>query len=328
MMQVAAALLDRSLDLRVGTRELPAVGEGEARIRVAYVGVCGSDLHVIRTGDWVTEWPATLGHEIYGRVEESRGEGSLAPGTAIIADSRIPCGTCETCRTTPNACPNIRFVGEACPGGFATHCILPTALLHAVPVALDGATAVLAEPLAVVLHALSHLTREAKRVAILGHGPIGALIHIELQRRFPGLQVDVAEPAPVRAALSRSLGATTVADAVDLPGGAYDVVFDAAGYRSSLTHAVGLGTVGAHVLLLALSGAPVSVTPMELVERRLRITGSNAFIDELPAAIALLGSDGARYAPIVTDTITLDQLPATIRRQLDQPDAVKVLVRP
>jgi threonine dehydrogenase-like Zn-dependent dehydrogenase len=328
MMQVAAALLDRSLELRVGTRELPDVGEGEARIRVAYVGVCGSDLHVIRTGDWVTEWPATLGHEIYGRVEESHGEGAPAPGTAIVADSRIPCGTCATCRTTPNACPNIGFVGEACPGGFATHCILPIALLHEVPVMLDGATAVLAEPLAVVLHALSHVTREPKRVAILGHGPIGALIHIELRRRFDGVWIDVAEPAPVRAALSRGLGANTVADAADLPTGAYDVIIDAAGYRSSLAHAVGLGAVGAHIVLLALSGAPVTITPMELVERRLRITGSNAFIDELPAAIALLSAAGARYAPVVTDTITLDELPATVRRQLEHPDAVKVLVRP
>ena len=132
-MRVSAALLDRSLDLRIGTRDLPAVGEGEARILVEYVGVCGSDLDVIRTGDWVAEWPATLGHEIYGRVEESRGDGAPAPGTAIVADSRIACGTCATCRTTPNACPNIRFVGEACPGGFATHCILPIALLHEVP---------------------------------------------------------------------------------------------------------------------------------------------------------------------------------------------------
>jgi threonine dehydrogenase-like Zn-dependent dehydrogenase len=327
-MQVAAALLDRSLQLRVGTRELPMVGEGETRVRVEYVGVCGSDLHVIRTGDWVTDWPATLGHEIYGRVEESRGVGARAPGTAVVADSRIPCGTCETCRTTPNACPNIRFVGEACPGGFASHCILPNTLLHDVPETLDGAPAVLAEPLAVVVHALSHLTHEPRRVAILGHGPIGALIHIELRRRFGAVEIDVAEPAPVRAALSRRLGARTVADAADLPAGSHDLIVDAAGYPSSLAHAVGLGAVGAHIVLLALSGTPVPITPMELVERRFRITGSNAFIDELPTAIALLAADGARYAPVVTDTISLDELPATIRRQFEQPDAVKVLVRP
>jgi threonine dehydrogenase-like Zn-dependent dehydrogenase len=327
-MRVPAALLDRSLDLRVGTRELPAVGEDETRIRVEYVGVCGSDLHVIRTGDWVTEWPATLGHEIYGRVEESRGVGARAPGIAVVADSRIPCGTCETCRTKPNACPNIRFVGEACPGGFASHCVLPNALLHEVPAMLDGATAVLAEPVAVVLHALSHLASAPRRVAILGHGPIGALIHIELRRLFGAAQIVVAEPASVRAALSRRLGARTVADAADLPAGSYDLIIDAAGYPSSIAHAVGLGSVGAHIVLVALSGTPVPITPMELVERRLRITGSNAFVDELPAAIALLSADGARYAPVVTDTISLNELPATIHRQLRRPDAVKILIRP
>lgn len=327
-MKVPAALLDRSLALRLGTRELPSVGVGQTRVLVEWAGICGSDLHVMRTGDWVTEWPATLGHEIYGRVEESRGAGALVAGTAVVVDSRIPCGVCETCLTTPNWCPNIRFVGEACSGGFASHCVLPNTLLHVVPETLAGTTAVLAEPLAVVLHAISHLDREPARVAIVGHGPIGALLHIELRRRFGAARIDIAEPAPVRAALSRALGATTEPSGTDLSAGGYDLVVDAAGYPESLAHAVRLASLGAHILLVALSGASVSVTPMEVVERRLRITGCNAFVDELSEAIALLSTDGGRYAPVVTDTIRLDELPAAVERLLTAPDAVKVLVQP
>jgi len=326
--EVPALLLDRSLELRVGTRELPEVGAGEALVRVEWAGVCGSDLHVMRTGAWVKEWPATLGHEIYGRVAAAGGDGVPAPGTPVVADSRLPCGACDACRTDPSTCPNLAFVGEARPGGFATHCVLPASLLHEVPETLEGSTAVLAEPLAVVVHALGCLHHAPARVAILGHGPIGALVHVELLRRFGPVEIDVAEPAPLRAALSRALGAGTVADASELHAGAYDLVVDAAGFPSSLAHAVTLCAPGAQVVLLALSEHPVPVRPMELVERRLTVTGSNAFVDELPEAIALLAADGWRYEPLVTDAITLDELPATARRQLERPDAVKLLVRP
>jgi threonine dehydrogenase-like Zn-dependent dehydrogenase len=282
----------------------------------------------MRTGAWVTGWPATLGHEIFGRVERAGDDAAPAPGTAVVADSRLPCGDCPSCALDRLTCGNVAFVGEARPGGFASHCLLPTALLHPVPETLEGSTAVLAEPLAVVLHGLAHVQATPGRAAILGHGPIGALVHAELRRRFASVEVDVAEPVPLRAALARALGAHTVTDAADLPAGAYDLVVDAAGFPTSLAHAVTRCTTGAQILLLALSDHAVPITPMELVERRITVTGSNAFVDELPAAIALLAAEGWRYDPVVTDAIGLDELPATARRQLERPDAVKVLVRP
>ncbi len=326
--QIAAALLDGPLEMRVGTRELAPLAEGEALVRVEWAGLCGSDLHVIRTGAWVSEWPATLGHEVYGRIESVRGGGAPPIGTPVVIDSRIPCNECDTCRVRPDGCPNLRFVGEACPGGFATHCALPVTMLHEVPEGLEGATAVLAEPLAVVLHGLGHLRSEPARVAILGHGPIGALVHLELRRRFGSVEVVVAEPAVRRAALARALGAETVAEAGALTAGSFDLIVDAAGYRGSLAHALELGSAGAQIILLALGGHPEALTPLSLVERRLTLTGSNAFIDELPEAIALLAAEGPRYEVVVTDRISLDELPDAVERQLRGPDAVKLLVRP
>ncbi len=68
-MRTHALLLDRELTLRTGPRELPEPKPGEVLVRVEWAGVCGSDLHVLRTGDWVSYWPATLGHEVAGTVE-------------------------------------------------------------------------------------------------------------------------------------------------------------------------------------------------------------------------------------------------------------------
>jgi 2-desacetyl-2-hydroxyethyl bacteriochlorophyllide A dehydrogenase len=326
---IAAFLLEQDLSMSIGTRELPAPGAEEVLIAVEWAGLCGSDLHVMRTGAWVTSWPATLGHEIYGRVVEAPDGAEVERGDAVVVDSRIPCSACAECTSgRPSHCHQIQFVGEACPGGFAERCVLPARALALVPNELEGSTAVLAEPLAVVLHGLSHLVAEPRRAVILGHGPVGALLHAELRRRHPDAVLDIAEPAPLRSSLARAFGGRVVASGSELPRAAYDLVVDASGYAGSLVDAIRLGAPAAQILLLGLSDHPVPVSPIDIVERRLRITGSNAFISELPDAVALLASEGWRYDPVVTDAIELAELPDTARRQLSAPDAVKVLVRP
>jgi D-arabinose 1-dehydrogenase-like Zn-dependent alcohol dehydrogenase len=79
----AALLLDEQLALCLGTRQLPPPLTGEALVRVLWAGVCGSDLHVLRTGEWVNYWPATLGHEVVGVVQECTGA-EVAPGTVVV----------------------------------------------------------------------------------------------------------------------------------------------------------------------------------------------------------------------------------------------------
>ncbi len=283
----------------------------------------------MRTGDWVTDWPATLGHEIYGVVAEAAEGGALNPGDTVVADSRIACGACAWCLAGDrDRCVEVTFVGEARPGGFASLCALPEAILHRVPRDLPGSTAVLSEPLAVVLHGLSLLRSDPRRVAILGHGPIGALVHIELRRRYPDAEVTVAEPAALRAQLARALGARAAGAADELPRAAFDTVVDAAGYGGSLADAIALVAARGQVLVLALSGAEVPIVPRELVERSISVVGANAFVDELPQAIALVSAEPWRYEPVITDVVSLSELPDAARRQCEHPEAIKVLVCP
>src|ERR1700761_7235695 len=111
---VEAFLIDRDLAMSVGTRELRDPEPDEALIRVHSAGVCGSDLHVLRSGDWVDddEWPATLGHEVYGVVERPPEDGSLRLGDHVVADSKVPCGSCALCLDgRPDFCIDVRFVG-------------------------------------------------------------------------------------------------------------------------------------------------------------------------------------------------------------------------
>jgi threonine dehydrogenase-like Zn-dependent dehydrogenase len=328
-LETPAFLLERDLSMRVGSRSLAELGPDDALIRVRWAGLCGSDLHVMRTGAWVRNWPATLGHEIFGTIERAPEGCGLSAGESVVADSRIPCGDCLHClEQRRDDCANVEFVGEACPGGFAELCVLPARMLHPVPASLPGASAVLSEPLAVILHGLSLLRSEPRRALLLGHGPIGALANIELRRRFPEIELDVAEPAGLRAQLARALGSRTAASSSGLDTGAFDTVIDAAGYDGSMIDAVRACAPRGQLLILSLAGTPVSVRPADLVENGLCLIGSNAFTRELPQAIELLASEPWRYEPVITDAIALSELPDVARAQLRRPDAVKVLVHP
>ena len=333
-MHVRAALLDQDLTLTVGERELPDPVPGEALVAVEWAGVCSSDLHVLRSGDWVRAWPATLGHELFGRVAGCPG-GEFPEGTPVVVDSRVPCGACAGCARGAQLCERLGWVGEVFPGGFATHCVLPGKLLLPVPEELAGPLAALAEPLAVVLHGLGKASAAAAwwpapdRVLLLGHGPIGALAHVEAARRWPAAQVTVVEPAPLRAQLATAFGARTLPGLAEVPadgGRGFDLVVDAAGYPGSLRDALGAATRGGTVLLLALAHGEAAVDPLEVVQRSLTIVGSNGFAGELLEAVALLASEGWRYKPVVTDTVALDELPGFLNRQLQTPESVKALV--
>lgn len=327
-MRTTALLLSRDLDLHAGARELPGPGPGELLVAVAWAGVCGSDLHVLATGDWVAYWPATLGHEVAGRVIESRAE-TFPVGTPVVLDSRIPEDTADGKLRADRLSPDLQWLGEARPGGFAHAVVVPAVSARAVPASLDLADAVLAEPLAVAMCALDQLPSLPESVLVLGHGPIGALVHAEARRRLPGVRVTVAEPNAARADLARDLGADQVAGtAAELGDTTYDLVIDGAGYPDAFADAVARTARGGTVLLVALGHAASGIVPADLVERGLTVRGSVGFDDHhLDDAIAVLAAGPGAYRPLVTHRVPLAELPGLLADPAARSTAVKILMR-
>ena len=340
-MRTDALLLDRDLKLVLGSRDIDAPVPGEVLVRVAWAGVCGSDLHVLASGAWVAYWPATLGHEVAGVVEKCPG-GEIPLGVTVVVDSRLPCGECPGCSRAPSLCHNMTWLGESRPGGFARFLVVPVTSVVACPDGTEAAIAVLAEPLSVAMHAVSRLAaRPPGPALVLGYGPVGALVHLELVRRWPGLAVFVSEPNTERAELALALGAQVVAGPAlatgDTAAGTGDgvpagrefaLVVDAAGYPQSLVAASRAVANGGTVLVVALSGQAVPVVPSELVERAISIVGCIGFDDELPQAVGLLASAPDRYRPLVTEAVLLEEAPRRLAEMGRRPSVGKVVVRP
>jgi threonine dehydrogenase-like Zn-dependent dehydrogenase len=324
-----ALLLDRDLSLRLGHRYLPQPRPGELAAAVEWAGVCGRDLHALRSGESVAYWPATLGHEVVGTVETCPG-GELPAGRRVVIDPLVPCGACAGCVMGPDRCGRPAWVGEAHPGGFAGHVLVAADRVVPCPDGLEPALAVLAEPLAVAMHAAAQAGGPPGRAAVLGYGPFGALVHLEITRRWPDTEVTVVEPAPSRRELAEALGAgvTSREELAASNGSRPGLVVDAAGYGGALSDARCLCADGGTVIALGRGSEPVQIPATALAGRGLTIAFPAGFSGELAAATAELASDPERYRPLVTESVLLDEAPERLRELAESASAGKVLIRP
>ncbi|QIB34137.1 zinc-dependent alcohol dehydrogenase [Ancylobacter pratisalsi] len=325
-------------DLRVEEVPYPgAPAPGWVRLTVSAAGICGSDIHNFRTGQWISRAPSTAGHELTGVVAEV-GEDveGLDVGATVVADSRFWCGACAACRAgRHHLCERLGFIGEACDGGFAEEVVLPARLLLPVSADIDPAVAAMAEPLAVALHAVKRLApRAGEPVLVVGCGPIGGLAALVLAHRHDG-PVLVADRNRARARLVAEVtGARVVAiDAGDIRG-ALDgrlpaAAIEATGSTAALGHLMGVMDGDGRIALVGIFHGRLDLDPNLLVERELAMIGCHAFTDELGAAVALLPTLHTALTRLIDRQIGLIDLPDAYDRLIaGDTQGLKVIVRP
>lgn len=325
-------------ELRVEDVPPPGAPEpGWVRLRVLAAGICGSDLHNFRTGQWISRAPSTPGHELCGEVIAVAADaGGLRIGDRVVADSRFWCGTCAACRNgRPNLCENLGYVGEVCDGGFAQEVCLPARLLHKIDPALDAAVAAVAEPLAVALHAVRRLSAPREEpVLVVGCGPIGGLAALVLSH-FGATATLLADRNPARLDLVASVtGARPVGlDRSDIEaatgGKPLRHAIEATGSIGALGATLESVGNGATIALVGIFHGRLDLDPNVLVEREITAIGCSAFADELPEAIALLPELSPAIGRMIDREIGLDEVPEAYARLIEGRAAgLKTIVRP
>src|SRR4051812_33939980 len=171
-------------DLRFDNLVEPAPDQGQVLVRNTHGGICGSDLHYYEhgaVGAFQLREPLVLGHEVVGRVAGDP-TGALTTGTPIAIHPATPCERCPECvGGVRNVCRNTRYFGSAASmphtqGGFCEFKVVRRDQVRVLPETLPLSRAVLAEPLAVGLHALNRAGGVAGATVLVGgSGPIGIL---------------------------------------------------------------------------------------------------------------------------------------------------------
>ncbi|MEE1760427.1 L-idonate 5-dehydrogenase [Streptomyces sp. SP18BB07] len=330
-------------DLRVEERPYDGPAPGEIEVAVALGGICGSDLHYYhrgRVGDFAVSEPMVLGHEVVGHVA-ALGPGVGGPdvpavGAPVAIHPATPCGVCPECaRGTRNVCAHTRYLGSAAhtphvQGGFAQRLAVPAGQVRELPAGLDLRRAVLAEPLAVALHAVRRAGEvRGKRVLVAGAGPIGCLVVAALRHAGAAAVVtgDLHEE-PLRIASEVGATATARADRPDDPNwaGVFDVAVEASGAPAGLRSCVERARRGGTVVMLGLlPPGEIGLLGNVAVTRELELRGSFRFDTEFDEALSLL-AQGLPVDPVVTHTFPLERSVAAFETARDRTVASKVLL--
>lgn len=333
-----AVRLHRVGELRVEDVAPPgAPPAGYLRLKVQAAGICGSDLHNYRTGQWISHLPVTPGHEFAATVAELGADvDGFRPGDLVVADSRANCGTCFHClEGNGNLCLAMGYVGEVSDGGFAEETLLPADRVLRVPDGVAPEIAALSEPLAVALHVRRRLDPTPDQpILIAGGGPIGGLVALLLAEEGLG-PILLIERNGARSALLAAIAGvetieldpTAIARRCPPVGPRYAV--EATGsfeVLQSLTRSV---SAGGRIALVGIFHGAGTLDANLIVERELDLRGCSVFRDEQADAVAMLPRLAPKLARLITAPIGLEEVPAAYERLLrGQTTALKTIIRP
>jgi L-iditol 2-dehydrogenase len=320
-----AARLHGIHDIRLEQLPRPSPGRDQVLLRVACVGICGSDVHYYlegRIGGQVISEPLVLGHEFSAWVEALGADvAGLRLGQLVAVEPAVSCGICEQCEHGhPNLCPNVRFCG--CPpfdGVLAEYALMPAENLFPLPDTVGPLEGALLEPLGVAIHAvdLAHM-KPGQTVSVLGAGPIGLMI-AAVARAAGASEVYMTEPLADR----RQFALEYVADAVFHPGDGdpvarileltggrgVDVAFEAAGAEKTPQQCADVVRFGGKVIIAGIPGDDSMTMTASVVRRKgLTIKLVRRMKHTYPRAIRMVASGMVDIAPLARPVLPLEQV--------------------
>ena len=276
----------------------------EVLVRVAYVGICGSELSGYEGHNALRVPPLVMGHEFSGEVA-ALGERalernpSLALGMAVTANPMVYCGTCEACLQGRNhLCSNRRLVGAHRPGAFAGYTTVPAWMLVALPGQVGLREGALSEPVACAVRAAGWAGDiRGETVLVVGAGTIG-LLTLQVLLLRGAKQVFIADTDPQRLAAGKALGGlavnpreVNVAAAVrEATGGRGAVTaVDAVGKAVTREQCVAAARASGTVVLTGLHEETSSLPVADVIRREITLRGSFCYTPaDFAEAVGLL----------------------------------------
>ncbi len=343
--------------------DLADPGPNDVVVRMAAVGICGTDLHQVK-GEFRRPTPMVLGHEGAG-VIEAVGEAvtKVAPGDEVVLSWAPSCGECAGCRrgrpatcralnaaipngTLPDGTTGMSLRGETVYRGTATGCLAERVVVSeqvALPVsgvpleqaALLGCAALTG--VGAVIFAAR--VEPGSSVLVVGAGGVGQFV-VQGARIAGASQIAVVDPIAGRRERALALGATHAFAPDEVLEGlravapdGVDVGFDAVGDPQTTVTALRLTRDGGLCVIVGLpaAGLRLELDPFELIRREKRLTGTLYGSEDpaisLPAMLAFLAEGRLELASLVGPSFPLDEIDAAIAASLAG-EAGRVLVRP
>lgn len=322
-----AAVWHGAKDIRVEDVDLKPTKDNEVVVKVAWTGICGSDLHEYQEGpifipvghkDELTggEAPVTLGHEFCGVIEKvGKDVTKFKVGDHVSVNPTVTHGKVPD---NVDVYDGYSFIGLACDGGLAPLVNIPEENLYLLPKDFPLRIAATIEPTAVAVQAIKEGgLKFGENVAIFGAGPIGVLV-AAAAKAAGASKIIVSDLSEVRLKKALEMGATDVIksdqeDAVKkikeiVPGGV-DVSFEVAGVKPTFDQAIEATKARGTMVIVAIYGHPIEFNPMQLTNTGVKITSTIAYSREaFQQTVDLVTKGSLVVEPIITKEITIDQV--------------------
>ncbi|MFI3286456.1 MAG: alcohol dehydrogenase catalytic domain-containing protein [Rikenellaceae bacterium] len=321
----------------VKEKELTAPAAGEVRIKVAYCGICGSDVHIYHGSmDSRVTVPQTVGHEMSGTID-AIGEGveGFEIGDKVVVrplDNRLEDASDKG---WSHIAKKLKFIGIDSEGALQNYWNIMAFTVHKLTPDTDLKLAALIEPLAVACHDVRRSGLKAGEVAVvLGGGPIGSLV--AMVARTTGAKVIISEMNPVRIAMLQEMGFDVVNPAeknlleyvTEVSNGSLaDVVFEVAGVQATLNTMTEIAGLRARIVVVAIHAQPRPVDLKMLFWRELTILGARVYeYEDYETAIALVAKNELPLEPLITNVMPLDKIQDLFEEIVSNPSGMKFLV--
>ncbi|TYA84198.1 zinc-dependent alcohol dehydrogenase [Seonamhaeicola marinus] len=318
-------------------KEIEAPAQGEVRIKVAYSGVCGTDVHIYHgMMDQRVAMPQTIGHEMSGVID------AVGPGVEGFAEGdKVVVRPLDDRKAKPSdkgfnhICEELNFIGIDSPGSMQQYWNVPAFTLHKLKEHTDLKLAALIEPLSVATHDVRLSGLQANETAVvLGGGPIGLLV--AMVAKEVGAQVIISEVNQTRIDKAKSMGLEAVnpmeVDLVEYvksktEGRLADVVFEVAGVQPALDIMTEVAGIRGRIVMVAIHGQPKPVNLFKFFWKELKLIGARVYEKEdYEKSISLITANELPFEDMITDVQPLSNIQKVFENIDNNPDGMKVLM--
>ena len=312
----------------------------EVKIKLASIGVCGSDIHYYsegKIGTQIVEYPFAVGHECSGYVEEvGSNVTNVKAGDLVVVDPSVHCGHCDQCLAgRPHTCRHNRFLG--CPGQLegclSDYIVMPAFTCFPVTGKLSPVQAALIEPFSIGVYSVkqANIKNASISALIFGSGPIGISILLKLLAdRIT--DVGMVEPLIYRLKKAEDIGAryviNPVTEDVEMRVKEHvellvDVVFEASGEQDAVNNAIKVLKPGGVLVLVGIPASSDYTFNMDLMRRKeltvINIRRQNHCVQD---AIDLVESGKVNLESMVTHHFSLNETATAFDMVADYKDGV------
>ncbi len=320
---VKAAVLQAAYTITTEEVPEPEPKPREVKVRVVAAGICGSEMHAYRgTHPW-RHPPSILGHEMTGQVVAVGDEvHRIRVGDRVTVEPQHVCGVCDQCRAGfPNLCPDKIYLGtKVWTGAYAEYIVSPESCVYQLPDQVSYTDGVIAEPLAVGVHAVRQSgLGPGGSALILGAGAIG-LACVASALEVGATTVIATDAVDFNLTVARELGATTtinprhqdvrrlVSEITD--GKGVDVALVAAGVPEVVNQALSAVRPRGRILLIAIFDQPLKLDdPYVITSGERMLVGSQTYCPEdVQKALDLIASGRVDARKFITHRLPMNEL--------------------